>query len=659
MNDYLQLIYVRRENIRNKNTTTALINGKYTVEEKEDKCITVIKESNYINGLWGEKISDCYAIVGENGSGKTQLMNMLMDMFYYEKNTKIKCPYNFFALFENVQTGKLLYHYSNIDNDFRVVDESGESICKLSQNDIKQIRSKYKVAYVHNALSRRDYMIDALCDYNFSLGGLIKHDFKLNMEMHYSDQNIDRILNYFEKQQFQIIYFIYELKQRDREFLPLPLPEKIEISFADNGYDWDYIINEVKKLKWEIGTEAEELEKAYMFEKKIHEFFSSFGNSWINQTIERLIINCFKEVVVAPIVTKPDTRMECKMFWDLFDEIDRKRIRKKRETVYQLVCKFFYKLKNGIQRNQEYVDRYIKFIKWLEMQQEKIEENFVNPYTDGIEVPVNAETSQFMKELIKFYRTVSFEFPFYTFSFDVSTGEYYFLTLFSQLYSIVNKSDGTENVFDYTAINENTKNILLLLDEPDLSLHPRWQRNFIYWLTKFINSNYNGVKVQIIIATHSPILLSDFPSTNVLYLSKEKNENNEEYKLAVKNNSRETFGCNIHTLFLNSFFLENCGTMGMFAEGKINELADYLLNEENDDLNEEYAKKMIDCIGEGILKNRLEELFIRKFEISDFSVRVKKKKENSAFKALELLKKQRSELDELISELEINRDDKN
>lgn len=53
------------------------------------------------------------------------------------------------------------------------------------------------------------------------------------------------------------------------------------------------------------------------------------------------------------------------------------------------------------------------------------------------------------------------------------------------------------NVYAYSAIDNNVNNLLLLLDEADLSFHPRWQKNFICWMTEFINSNFTGVKVQM------------------------------------------------------------------------------------------------------------------------------------------------------------------
>ncbi len=52
-------------------------------------------------------------------------------------------------------------------------------------------------------------------------------------------------------------------------------------------------------------------------------------------------------------------------------------------------------------------------------------------------------------------------------------------------------------------------NVFLYLDEADLSLHPRWQQRYVSWILKFVTSYYKNCSVQILIATHSPIMLSD------------------------------------------------------------------------------------------------------------------------------------------------------
>lgn len=63
----------------------------------------------------------------------------------------------------------------------------------------------------------------------------------------------------------------------------------------------------------------------------------------------------------------------------------------------------------------------------------------------------------------------------------------------------------------------NAKNILFLLDEPDVSLHPRWQKDFISNIRKGLDDDS-----MAIITTHSPILVSNLQKTFVLVIKEGK-----------------------------------------------------------------------------------------------------------------------------------------
>lgn len=75
-----------------------------------------------------------------------------------------------------------------------------------------------------------------------------------------------------------------------------------------------------------------------------------------------------------------------------------------------------------------------------------------------------------------------------------------------------------------------SNNSIVLLDEPELSLHPDWQRDFLP-LIQTIFSNYNSC--HFILATHSPSIVSSIPTTNSFVVNLENNPANaiggEEY----------------------------------------------------------------------------------------------------------------------------------
>jgi len=114
-------------------------------------------------------------------------------------------------------------------------------------------------------------------------------------------------------------------------------------------------------------------------------------------------------------------------------------------------------------------------------------------------------------------------------------------------------------------------NILVLLDEFELGLHPNWQKKSIKYITDFLKNI--DKEFHLIITSHSPFLISDIPKQNIIFLDKDEKGN-----CVVVNGLKEkkqTFGANIHTLLSDSFFMED-GLMGEFAKGKINEVIEYL-----------------------------------------------------------------------------------
>ncbi len=185
------------------------------------------------------------------------------------------------------------------------------------------------------------------------------------------------------------------------------------------------------------------------------------------------------------------------------------------------------------------------------------------------------------------------------------------------------------NIYEFMA-DRAFKTCILLLDEPDISLHPNWQKELINDLVCNFKDKENYL--NIIITTHSPILLSDLPSDNVTYLVKE----NSISKIEIKENL--TFGANIHTLLNDSFYMKN-GTSGMFAKEKINKLIMDLQTQDKLflDLEKEEILYTINQIGEPYLKYKILNIFEEKYKTE---------------MEIEKLKKQRDDLNIKIESLE-------
>ncbi len=150
-------------------------------------------------------------------------------------------------------------------------------------------------------------------------------------------------------------------------------------------------------------------------------------------------------------------------------------------------------------------------------------------------------------------------------------------------------------------------NLVIALDEVENNFHPLWQKyivvklvEFFIYLQKHYLENYKfKLNIQTVFATHSPFILSDIPKQNIVFLKDGKQIDALEKK--------QTFGANIHTLLADGFFMDG-GLMGEFAKEKIEEVIKFLNSDESKIKDKKEAQKIINIIGEPILKNQLQKM---------------------------------------------------
>ena len=86
---------------------------------------------------------------------------------------------------------------------------------------------------------------------------------------------------------------------------------------------------------------------------------------------------------------------------------------------------------------------------------------------------------------------------------------------------------------------------IILIDEPELSLHPEWQQKILDFYKSIGKNN------QIIIATHSPHIVSSCKKEEVIVLDR------NDGKTVVKSNVEETYGWTVEQLLLSVFELKS------------------------------------------------------------------------------------------------------
>jgi predicted ATPase len=253
-------------------------------------------------------------------------------------------------------------------------------------------------------------------------------------------------------------------------------------------------------------------------------------------------------------------------------------------------------------------------LKWIDDFVNFLEQEKLVPNDLSATVLLSNSNGASFKKLLERYFANSFYPTIIDFHWEgISSGENAFLTMFSRFYSLTN-----------IRLQEST--LIVLLDECEVNFHPNWQKKLVYYLNNILPKIFPNSTIQIILSSHSPIILSDIPRSNVLFLKKEDgviiSSQLEEKK--------QTFGANIHTLLSDAFFMQE-GMVGDFAKEKINSLIDKLTSRYKIIENEiEEIKDIIDIIGEPVIKSKLIQMLNDKLalNLNNLQERVKKLEDN-------------------------------
>lgn len=158
---------------------------------------------------------------------------------------------------------------------------------------------------------------------------------------------------------------------------------------------------------------------------------------------------------------------------------------------------------------------------------------------------------------------------------------------------------------------------IIYIDEGDLYYHPEWQREFIKSVCEILQERKEKCQLQVVVATNSPYILSDFFAQDVVYILDD----------GMTSPDTQTFGQNIHTLLSSPFFMNS--TLGCIAYDKIKGVIKLLGEKSDEKINkeqfeeqikdlfklessftniQEYLNRFADSVGEEIYKMQIERL---------------------------------------------------
>lgn len=485
----------------------------------------------------------------------------------------------------------------------------------INQFEIKFLGDKInllketKTIYYSNILNENDlYLNEFRHDVSYSYTMNISTSFLLNQRKLIetniytsgaeSKTNFDKIYRSFRIQQIQnsILMIKAELLT-----IPFKLPEKLVIKNIDFKPHIENLLTSV---------EDEESNKYKIYSKILQIIRQNNSDSTIfeNYLSTNLVISFLLE-----LLTYPDDNTQ-----DYIYEILNSKETSSLSNFYENVKK---KMLN-MDANRNFVR--LDFIRgFFENSQNilntllNIEQTSINGYQ--IELSILDNDFDFLDSYLKiaeksvFFLDISWR--------GISSGEETFLYQFSIFYYLSKEYGQFMNLKIDNRL-ENTKNLIILIDEGEITLHPQWQKDYIDYLVKFVRKIFTQ-NIHIILTTHSPFILSDIRNENIIFLNKYKKEDIESSeeqeigncKVLENGITEKTFGANIHTLLSNGFFMED-GLIGKFSQKMINRIFKYLNKEVNTiPETKEDIKSIIDSIGEPILSNKLTELYNEFYDI--------------------------------------------
>ncbi|WP_283699587.1 hypothetical protein [Clostridium perfringens] len=232
--------------------------------------------------------------------------------------------------------------------------------------------------------------------------------------------------------------------------------------------------------------------------------------------------------------------------------------------------------------------KYLKAIEyfrdWIDNSDIKVDENL------DIEVKWNDEKMMEFFEIFDELKTYTFNFGLE--SGMLSSGQVTYFELQYRLYDLIKKKKLDDN-------------IVLLIDEGDIYMHPGIQVKFIKHTLKFLNEFLDKKNVQLIVTTNSPFIISDIPNSKILYIQRNIDGKIEMDQRAILSDLK-TLGAPINELLINSFFMDN-GIVGELAQDKITEIIKKIYSKENLEVEEiKNIEKIIDSIGDDIIRKKLE-----------------------------------------------------
>lgn len=533
----------------------------------EKGTLTIKKQDRpNMNSFWNsDKIKNVTAIIGGNGAGKTNLLEFITD--------RIPNKHGLFVMVYKLDGN--LYFYKN-----HAIEITSEHIIERKLYDLPNQDTDW--VYYSANLQKKNFT----STYDLSLYGQLKNCSITPVEG--ESINFEDIFNLFQITNTQNqIHFLSNYGEILEEKLsePFPVPKHLEITigYQDLNKSWNVLLDQIAN---EIGPPLNNEDNDVNLWSKVE---NAIGLSILSQLFEESIFKLPITISESEFLFFPDfTDLSTNFFYEVIDKLERVTPKNSYET------KLIKEAKNAYSKAEELAYLFAaNRVFDAELYLTASENNVVSKIPVNLESHKNFDVLDLYKKKNaflgkKFSKNINFSWV------GLSAAEEIILNQLAVLNMVSLKNEST----------------IITIDEGEVTLHPQWQKRYFNLMINILPLIIKN-KFQLIFASHSPFLVSDLPKENIIFLNKGKDG---LCKVKPPEDITSTFGANIHSLYRNSFFLEN-GLMGEFAKGKIDQAIKDLNSEE--EFSERRMKEIgfiIDQIGEPLIKEKLLQKYKHRFE---------------------------------------------
>lgn len=534
----------------------------------ENNCLSLKgtgKVNVYSNNLFVEENNVCNitAIVGNNGAGKTTALKKIIEMWklkYYERIPSIR---NFDSLYVYVENNTLIIVDNTVFGNVFIsssVKDFFPNIKRIILNKRKMLFNSLRVesTVVYISSERKDTV---------SFGGLMSSNF-----IPLTPKQIENVRNVFARRKTPNL-IKSPLRNKHFNF------ENFLFGYLYSKYGSVLLCN--NRLSFALAL-ASKNERRYPYSINVDGNLNSFPNLLEFHKNDSLRVALLKMLIreLLPLVDSDKKNKFVDSILPIFNNkimFDEQEINLIKDLAFRCI------------RDNRYLDSYIDIaIYEINVACEILEDYSPDDLIKGIENMNISKMSELYNLVLSKEREYSFLFKYMCIFLDGSDGEIAYLRHLAYLVFASNP-----NINPYYKKHVVNENVLILLDEADIHLHPEWQRKLISNIVDSINLIFKDKNVQIIFTTHSPIVLSDIPSQNIIYIG-----NKDHERRVFKNYEKKTFGANIYDLYNDSFFFDGSSVMGDYARQYIDNLYDTVSNSKINDY-----KEYIELIDDENIKN--------------------------------------------------------